>query len=152
MSVKIPMIGGQLLIAPMVAFMLAAAALTGCAGKPPPPPVATAPGAVSSVEAYLGKVSAKIREQRFLIKPLYGQAKEEQVEIGIIIDARGIALNYGLRSSSGSADVDRTILTMVARASPFPPPPADLLKDNQVGLRIAMNLPKTRKEWGEAFD
>jgi hypothetical protein len=143
---------GRAILAPLMVIMLSALCLAACARAKPDPASAATPGDASILGSYLAQVSDRLQQQRFLIKPYYGQATETLVEIGILIDRRCIALNYGLRASSGSDEIDRTILTMIARASPFPPPPSELLQSDQVGIRIAMQLPKTRKEWGDAFN
>ena len=101
--------------------------------------------------SYLAAVQARLYEQKYLMAPFYGVAKEPAVHVAILLDPSGIELGSGIRQSSGSPDVDATALAMVARASPFPPPPKELMKSDKLGISIAMPLPKTRREWREAF-
>ena len=141
------------ILAPVVAVLLCAFCLTGCIihQTTPPPEIPSSPQD-ALFQTYLAAVQARLYEQKFLMKPFYGAAKENGVLVAILLDARGNELGSGIRQSSGNADVDRTALAMVARASPFPPPPPDLMKNDTLGMGIAIPLPKTRREWREAFE
>lgn len=136
----------------LAASLLAILLLASCATTTTPPPVVPSSPEDALFQSYLQAVSAKLYEQKFLIKPFYGAAKETSVVVVILLDGQGHALNSGIRQSSGSPDVDRTVLAMVSRASPFPPPPKELMKSEQLGMGIAIALPKTRREWREAFE
>lgn len=126
--------------------------LAGCAGGSSPP-VAVPTSAEDAVfQNYLAAVQTRLYQQKFLMKPFYGAAKEPAVLVAILLDEHGLELGSGIRQSSGNADVDRTALAMVARASPFPPPPKELMKSDKLGIGIAIPLPKTRREWREAFE
>lgn len=136
----------------LLTLVLASFGLAGCIHVTTPPPVVPSSPEDALFQNYLSAVSAKLYEQKFLIRPFYGAAKETSVVVVILLDAQGHALNSGIRQSSGSPDVDRTVIAMVSRASPFPPPPKELMKSEQLGMGIAIALPKTRREWREAFE
>ena len=135
----------------VAALLLAAPGLAGCARPSAPVDVPTSPQD-AAFQAYLAAVQARLYEQKFLMKPFYGAAKEPAVLVSILLDPHGLELGSGIRQSSGNSDVDRTALAMVARASPFPPPPPELMKSDKLGIGIAIPLPKTRKEWRDAFE
>ena len=136
----------------LAASLLATLLLAACTRTTTPPPVVPSSPEDALFQTYLQAVSTKLFEHKFLIRPYYGAAKETSVVVVILLDAQGNALNSGIRQSSGSPDVDRTVLAMVTRASPFPPPPKDLMKSEQLGIGIAVALPKTRREWRDAFE
>ena len=140
------------LVTRLAASLLAILLVAACARTTTPPPVVPSSPEDALFQNYLSAVSTRLFEQKFLIKPYYGAAKETSLVVVILLDAKGNALNSGIRQSSGSPDVDRTVLAMVTRASPFPPPPKDLMKSEQLGIGIAVALPKTRREWRDAFE
>jgi len=139
-------------LGPIPALLLAALCLAACGGARESGPAVPLTEQDAAFQSYLGSVQGRLYEHKFLMKPFYGAAKEPMVIVAILLDAHGMELGSGIRKSSGNADIDRTALAMVARASPFPPPPAPLLKSDQLGISIAIPLPKTRREWREAFE
>jgi TonB family protein len=137
----------------VLALCVTTLSLAGCViRKTTPPPVVPSSAEDAVFQTYLAAVQARLYQQKFLMKPFYGAAKENGVLVAILLDERGNELGSGIRQSSGNADVDRTALAMVARASPFPPPPPALMKSDKLGLGIAIPLPQTRREWREAFE
>ena len=140
------------MFAAALALSLAMLSLSACTRTTTPPPQVPTSPEDALFQTYLQAVSTRLYEQKFLIRPYYGAAKETSVVVVILLDAKGNALTSGIRQSSGSPDVDRTVLAMVTRASPFPPPPKELMKADQLGIGIAVALPKTRREWREAFE
>jgi TonB family protein len=140
------------ILKPLITLLLGTFWLAGCGGARETVPPVTLTEQDAAFQSYLTSVQSRLYQQKFLMKPFYGAAKEPMVIVAILLDSHGAELGSGIRQSSGNADVDRTALAMVARASPFPAPPPPLLKSEQLGISIAIPLPKTRREWREAFE
>ena len=57
--------------------------------------------------------------------------------VSFYVDGSGVVHNARISRSSGSSPIDEAALAMMARASPLPPPPPDIL----VGGRIFVTVP-----------
>jgi protein TonB len=115
---------------------------------PPPAPAQTAVVPAAPVQARAtSKVSMAIprwtsqlvalleRNKRY---PPAAQVRREQgiAHVFFALDRQGHLLESRLVRSSGAAILDEEALALVARAQPFPPPPADL-----AGPRVALTVP-----------
>ncbi|HEX3754733.1 MAG TPA: TonB family protein [Rhizomicrobium sp.] len=110
------------------------------APKPPAPPVTNpqpAPFQTQPLPAdYLSRLVAHLNAYK--IYPYEARIRREQgtVRLRFSIDRSGHVLSYDVVDSSGSASLDAESRTMIQRADPFPPAPA-----NFPGSKIDLVVP-----------
>jgi protein TonB len=113
-----------------------------------PAPATTAPVAVpdrvaavatSPVPTWKGQITGLLeRNKRY---PAAAQARREQgvVQLAFSLDRKGQVVASRIVASSGSAALDEEAMALVRRASPFPPPPAQLTGE-QVNLVVPIRF------------
>ena len=106
---------------------------------PPPSEAPRAQAAVSAQLAAAQQAAPSVSPARWQSKlmshlnrrkqyPRSAQSRREEgvVHLTFSIDGAGNVLSSGIARSSGFADLDQAVLTMIARASPVPAPPAEM--------------------------
>jgi TonB family protein len=94
---------------------------------------AAAPGPVSPASPSRASPSQNVshwqqalvaRLDRFKRYPAQARGAEGVASLAFTIDRKGNVLSSQIATTSGSAVLDATVLALVKRAAPFPPPPA----------------------------
>ena len=81
----------------------------------------------NAVEAWRKKIVTQLMSKRAFPPAADGQSGTAKVKF--VIDRQGKLISRGLMESSGSELLDAAALTMIARAEPFPEPPAEVTED-----------------------
>ncbi len=99
-------------------------------------PAAGTPARADAVPAWQNRVLQWLG--RFKSYPATAQESHQQgvAVLRFVIGPSGEVLEYGIERSSGSVELDRETLAMIARAKSVPPPPAEAGRD-----RIEMIVP-----------
>jgi len=94
------------------------------ASVPPPPPPA-APN-INVVETYQAKLMRHLNNYKRYPSASRARREEGIAFLAFTIDQQGTVLAYHIVRSSGHPKLDEETLEVVKRASPVPPPPAEL--------------------------
>ena len=86
----------------------------------PPAPAKPSPAVVSWQQAMVARLD------RFKSYPSQANGAEGTVTVSFRIDRQGKVVGSQVAKSSGSSVLDAAALALIKRASPFPPPPAEL--------------------------
>jgi protein TonB len=97
-----------------------------------PTPAAHGPGYDAALARWLERYKEYPRMARL-------QRRQGRAFVKIALAPDGTLVAATIQKSSGEDDLDRATLTMVRRASPFPPPPPSLV----VGSTVEFTLPVT---------
>jgi periplasmic protein TonB len=107
--------------------------------KPPPPAaVPTAPAPISAPPAppaphvlpsWQAQVMAHLERRKRYPRAAQFRREEGTARVRFVIDRAGVVLSFRLEGSSGSAELDQETLSLIERASPLPPPPAEIARD-----------------------
>lgn len=90
---------------------------------------ATKGGVVAKRIAYSGQVFAKIKKYKRY--PRFSKRRHEEgiVKLSFTLDKTGKVLRYKIVESSGYERLDKEVIRMLKKASPFPPFPKDMMQD-----------------------
>jgi TonB family protein len=106
------------------------------ATSPAPTPAPSAPAPAKPSPAVASWQQALVaRLDRFKSYPSQANGAEGVVTVSFRIDRQGKVVNSQVVKSSGSSVLDAAALALVKRASPFPPPPADL-SDSDLSIAV----------------
>jgi periplasmic protein TonB len=108
--------------------------------KPPPPAaVPAAPAPISAPPAppaphvlpsWQAQVMAHLERRKRYPRAAQFRREEGTARVRFVIDRAGVVLSFRLEGSSGSAELDQETLSLIERASPLPPPPAEIARDH----------------------
>ena len=90
----------------------------------PPAPAKPSPAVASWQQALVARLD------RFKSYPSQANGAEGVVTVSFRIDRKGKVVTSQVAKSSGSSVLDAAALALIKRASPFPPPPAELRDDD----------------------
>ena len=126
--------------------------LESTAPAPSPEAGKEAPGGpiAAIYDAYLDAVNNQILEHRSLLRAYFASSQRTEAHIQLMIDRAGRLRGHHVALSSGYGNLDGAIELMVAKAAPFPPPPARIPGDPVV-ITIVIRFPQTLAEWRQAF-
>ncbi len=102
---------------------------------------ASAGGQVSKRIAYTGKLLAKIKKYKRY--PRFSRRRHEEgiVKLNFRLDRSGKVLSFEIAESSGYERLDKEVLRMLKKASPFPPFPKEMTQEMLViTVPISFNL------------
>jgi protein TonB len=90
-----------------------------------------------SVKAWRARIAAHIASNKYY--PAQGLGQTGSAKVAFTFDRSGKLISRRLAESSGSQALDEAALMIIARAEPFPAPPAEL-KDEQFSFTVPMNF------------
>jgi periplasmic protein TonB len=101
--------------------------------KPPPPAPISAPPAPPAphvLPSWQAQVMAHLERRKRYPRAAQFRREEGTARVRFVIDRAGVVLSFRLEGSSGSAELDQETLSLIERASPLPPPPAEIARDH----------------------
>lgn len=94
-----------------------------------------------SVKAWKARLAAHINSNKYF--PAAGLGLDGNAKVQFVMDRSGRLISRALAESTGSQALDEAALTIVARAEPFPEPPAEL-KGDSFSFTVPINFSPRR--------
>lgn len=109
----------------------------------PPTAVADAAAAVEALERatadWRSLVAGRLEREKRYPTSARRRGQEDTVELRFVVDRRGNVLSHTIGRSAGIEVLDREVLALLDRASPLPPPPAEMA-DERIELRVPIRF------------